>query len=274
MFRLILEGMGILPVKSKINPDQLLKISPFKEVIKPTVPHKHAGYFELIVLSDGAGEHLIDGVVYEVNPPVIFFLKPGQTHCWNFSRIPKGYVVLFKEELLDTALLAMAYQLNTVMNLVKDETYLPLLTLFYTEYKQLPSVGVNIFTAWLRLLLQKTTALTNQQLKPANDLYYRFKSMLHSTEPGAKKVKDYAAQLNVSTQQLSQACYAATGKTPSVLLTERLLLEAKTLLTATVHSIKEISYTLHFTDTSHFVKFFKLNTNLTPGTYRELLAQH
>lgn len=264
--------MGILPVKSKINPGQLLKISPFKEVIKPTVPHKHAGYFELIVLTDGAGEHLIDGAVYEVSPPVIFFLKPGQTHCWNFSRIPKGYVVLFKEELLDAALLAIVYQLNTVINFVKDETYLPLLTLFYAEYKQSPDISISVLAAWLRLLVQKTTALTNQQPKPPNDLYYRFKSILHTTDAGLKKVQDYATQLNVSTQQLSQACRAATGKTPSALLNERLLLDAKTLLSATTHSIKEISYTLHFTDTSHFVKFFKLNTNLTPGAYRELLG--
>ena len=264
--------MGILPVKSKINKDQLIKISPFKEVIKPTVPHKHAGYFELIVLSDGAGEHLIDELVYEVNPPIIFFLKPGQTHCWNFTRIPKGYVLLFKEELLDAASLTLVYQLNTVINFLDDETYLPLLALFYTEYKQLPANSATIFTAWLRLLLQKTIALTNQQPKPTSDLYLRFKSVLHSTDPGLKKVQDYAIQLNVSTQQLNQACRTVTGKTPSMLLNERLLLEAKTLLTATEHSIKEISYALHFTDTSHFVKFFKTNTNLTPGTYRELLV--
>lgn len=272
MFCLHLAGMGILPVKSKINQGQLLKISPFKEVIKPTVPHKHAGYFELIVLSDGAGEHLIDELVYEVNPPMVFFLKPGQTHCWNFTRIPKGFVLLFKEELLDASLLALVYQLNTVINFLQDETYLPLLTLFYAEYKQSPAANAVIFTAWLKLLLQKTAALTNQQPKPVNDLYYRFKSMLHSTDPGSQKVQDYAAKLNVSTQQLNQACRTATGKTPSMLLNERLLLEAKTLLTATAYSIKEISYTLHFTDTSHFVKFFKINTNLTPGAYRELLA--
>jgi AraC family transcriptional activator of pobA len=55
-----------------------------------------------------------------------------------------------------------------------------------------------------------------------------------------------------------------------MLLTERILLETKTLLVTTPLSIKEVAAELNFTDTSHFVKFFRLNTNLTPGQYREL----
>ncbi|WP_121809522.1 AraC family transcriptional regulator [Mucilaginibacter kameinonensis] len=262
--------MSILPFKSKIGQEQILKISPFKEVIKPTVPHKHAGYFELIVLSDGAGEHVIDDIIYEVNPPMIFFLKPGQTHCWNFTRIPKGYVVLFKEELLDAQLLALVYQLNILIDLQDSRAYMQLLALFHEEYAQ-TQTEIPVLMAYMRLLLEKTAALSGKGPKPpANALYYQFKSLLHNTDAGAKNVKDYADELNVSTHQLIQVCREANGKTPSMMLTERLLLEAKTLLSATDHPIKEIAHVLHFTDTSHFVKFFKTNTNLTPGAYREL----
>ncbi|KAA2243546.1 helix-turn-helix domain-containing protein [Chitinophaga agrisoli] len=260
-----------IPLKTKIGA-QLLKISPFKEVIKPTLPHKHPDYFELIVLSDGAGTHLIDDHTYTVTPPAIFFLKPGQTHCWDFTRIPKGYVLLFKEELLSADLLAIVYGLNTMIRLSHDDTYLPLLALFYEEYKKAES-DLKVLTGYLQLLLQKTAMLALQvSQSPANVLYYQFKSLVHATEPGSKRVQDYAAQLNVSTQQLNAACREGAGKTPSMVINERLLLEAKTLLSATDLSIKEIALVLHFSDTSHFVKFFKGAANLTPGAYRELLA--
>src|SRR5690606_33499976 len=61
--------------------------------------HKHAGYFELIFLSKGSGKHTIDEKEYMVNAPDIFFLRPNQTHYWDFSSVPNGYVLLFKEEI-------------------------------------------------------------------------------------------------------------------------------------------------------------------------------
>lgn len=264
--------MSGIQSKSKIGSTELLKISPFKEVIKPTLPHKHAGYFELIVLSDGAGAHLIDDQTYEVNPPVIFFLKPGQTHCWDFTRIPKGFVILFKEEFLGADLLAIIYSLNTVIDLAGDDTYLPLLNLFNDEYRK-PKADLTILSGYLRILLHKTAALARQLPKPpVNALYYQFKSILNTATPGSMNVQDYAEQLKVSNQQLNMVCREAAGKTPSMMINERLLLEAKTLLSATGQPIKEIAHVLHFNDTSHFVKFFKGATNLTPGAYRELLV--
>lgn len=262
--------MSMLPVKSKISADQVLKISPFKEVIKPTVPHKHGGYFELIVLSDGAGEHLIDDIVYEINPPVIFFLKPGQTHCWDLTRIPKGFVLLFKEELLSADLLPIVYQLNTQMYFSGDSGYLSLLTLFNDEYRR--GADVKILTAYLRLLLEKTEAIARQAPRPpAHALYYKFKSLLHTNGIRLTRVLEYADMLGISSNRLNLICREASGKSPSAMLNERLLLEAKTLLTSTNGSIKEIAHSLQFTDTSHFVKYFKAATNLTPGAYRDLL---
>lgn len=261
-----------IPVKSKIGKTELLKISPFKEVIKPTVPHKHAGYFELIILNDGAGIHQIDDQSYEVTPPVIFFLKPGQTHCWDFTRIPKGYVILFKEELLTADQLAIIYNLNMVMHLVNDEAYLQLLKLFCDEYRR-TEADIQILTGYLRLLIQKTAIPAQQIDKPTvSALYYRFKSLLNSSEPGLKNVHDYAIELGTTPQQLNTVCRKAAGKTPSMMLNERLLQECKTLLSATEQTIKEIAHLLHFSDTSHFVKFFKSSTNLTPGAYRELIV--
>ena len=76
-----------LATKKKIADDVLLKVSRMKPVIKPTKPHKHAGYHELIILSKGLGYHTINDQNYEVKPMMGFYLKPGQVHCWNFTQI-------------------------------------------------------------------------------------------------------------------------------------------------------------------------------------------
>ncbi|MBA4058281.1 MAG: hypothetical protein C0490_26425 [Marivirga sp.] len=85
-------------------------------MIKRTKPHKHDAYFELIYLSEGAGFHWIDTEKYQIHPPVVFFLS-GQLHYWEMTAIPKGYVMLFKEEFFDS--MKQGDLLNLVRNFEK-----------------------------------------------------------------------------------------------------------------------------------------------------------
>ena len=91
-----------IKVKKKIEDELLIKVSRMKPVIKPTKPHKHDGYHELIFLNNGSGSHKIDDDIFEVLPPVGFFLRNGQVHCWDFCQIPEGFVILFKEQAMSS----------------------------------------------------------------------------------------------------------------------------------------------------------------------------
>lgn len=263
--------MSAIPVKSKISADQQLKISPFKEVIKPTVPHKHANYYELILLEQGGGYHQIDDHQYDVSPPIAYFLKPGQTHCWNFSRIPTGFVILFREELLTRECLDIVYNLPTNIPLSDSQALFELSGQFCRDYRK--PVSPAILTTFLQLILLKinegmtTPAAASQLFSP---VYYQFKTLVNEHFLKVKKIQAYAKMLHIPPAQLTSICKNASGKTPTMLLNERIVLEAKTLLSNTHLSIKEITDVLDFSDASNFVKFFKLYTNLTPGQYREL----
>lgn len=263
--------MSAIPVKSKIPADQQLKISPFKEVIKPTVPHKHANYYELILLEQGGGYHQIDDHQYDVSPPTAYFLKPGQTHCWNFSCIPTGFVILFREELLTRECLDIVYHLPTTISLSNSPSLFELAKQFCQDYRIPASQGV--LNTYLQLILLKmneemaTPARGHQLFSP---VYYQFKALVNEHFLKIKKIQVYAKMLHLPPAQLTSICKTASGKTPGMLLNERIVLEAKTLLSNTHLSIKEITDALDFSDPSNFVKFFKLYTNLTPGQYREL----
>ena len=60
-------------------------------------PHKH-DFYEILYLSNGSGYHIIDSNKYEIKPPCIFFLSPGQAHKVELSDDIEGYIFIFTSE--------------------------------------------------------------------------------------------------------------------------------------------------------------------------------
>lgn len=79
----------------------------------------------------------------------------------------------------------------------------------------------------------------------------------------------FAQSLFTSVDQLNKAIKRVTGKTTQALIQERVIEEANVLLKHTNYSMKEIAFSLHFQETSHFQNFYKKQTNHTPVEYRD-----
>lgn len=261
-----------IPVKDKMAAEQLVKVSLMKEMIKPTRPHRHADYHELILLSQGAGFHEVDTRNFEVITPVIYYLRPGQTHCWNFSAIPKGYVVLFREELLRKEDIDLLYTLPSQIALEKQEFLFELMAAFFTEFKA-GEAGTEVYGAYLHLLITKLRQLS-QSVKighsASDQLFQLYKREVNEYFMQSRQLLFYAGRLNITTAVLNETCKKAMGKTAMTIINERVLLEAKLLLSATASPVNLIAHQLKFADAPHFINFFKLHTNITPGHYREL----
>jgi AraC family transcriptional regulator, transcriptional activator of pobA len=60
-----------------------------------------------------------------------------------------------------------------------------------------------------------------------------------------------------------------SGVTAGHLIRQRVLTEAKRALVFTGQPINEISYDLGFADPSHFARFFRKQTAMTPQEFRE-----
>lgn len=265
-----------LEVKSKIDTGQLFKISRMKEKIKPTVPHKHDAYYEIILLNDGAGIHSIDEEEYEVNPPVAFFLTPGQVHCWEFTKIPKGFVCIFKDEFLGEEYESKRHIYNfppfislknNPMGLDHDFEQL------YTLYKQEGNFN-SMLRSYLNIIILKLVEIGRTDLTARhslNPLIVNFKQLIERYFKEQKDLDFYSEQLNVTKRKLAETCKRELGRPASSLLSERLIMESKRLLKHTIKTSSEIAYELSFADPSYFVKFFKTNTSFTPGEYRNLI---
>ncbi|SHM83729.1 AraC-type DNA-binding protein [Cyclobacterium lianum] len=261
--------------KNKIEQGLILKVSKMKPVIKPTKPHRHEGYHELIYLSKGSGQHTVGDLVHEVQPPMGYYLSLGQVHCWDFSRIPEGYVVLFKEEVLTAypKALSSLYILKETFQLPEENSSLfHLLEIFYTDYKN--EVASDLLAAHLNTLILKTLhiPLPEHSIHPnVLDEFVRFKKLVQENYLHMKTAENYAEAMHVSIRKLNQICRTATGGNAIDLIRERLLIESKNLLSHTGIPVAEVAYQLNFSDASNFIKFFKSQTTLTPTEYRAKL---
>jgi AraC family transcriptional activator of pobA len=82
-------------------------------------------------------------------------------------------------------------------------------------------------------------------------------------------IQSIAEEMHIHPHYLSDLVKKQTGKTASQIIRERYVHEAKILLRNTNMSVSEISYYLHFNDTSNFTKFFKNICGYTPREYKE-----
>lgn len=268
-----------IQVKNKIEQHKTLKVDYFKSTIRKTEPHKHEKYFEIIFLQQGNGTHYIDEMPYPVQPPVVFVVKKEEVHHFNLLTEPKGFVAIIKreyvEEVLDKSLEQLFSQLSTLSSVYLSESsaLAQLFELLIAEMKPEPPVNKPAIEGLLKTILAKIieqAAATEQpSTHPAGDLYLSFVNLLSQDIGSKKTVHHYAALLNTTPQNLNAICRKAVNKQASDVLAEYTIKEAQRLLMYTGNTIAEIAFLLEFKDASHFVKYFKRYTALTPRSYRQ-----
>ncbi|MBD1398860.1 AraC family transcriptional regulator [Pontibacter sp. JH31] len=91
-----------------------------------------------------------------------------------------------------------------------------------------------------------------------------YKRLVEEKFKEVREVQQYASMLNITPKHLADVVKSTTGKPPHDIIKNRLLLEAKALLTSTDLALAEIAYTLGFDDQSHFSHFIKRRTGYTP----------
>lgn len=84
-------------------------------------------------------------------------------------------------------------------------------------------------------------------------------------------IKDFAAHLFIHPTHFSNTIKLTTGYSPCHFAEQRVMDEAKKMLTETDKPINEISYKLTFNDPTNFTKFFKSFEGITPRQFRKQL---
>jgi AraC family transcriptional activator of pobA len=252
-----------------------------------TYPHRHHDFYEILFITQGTGNHAIDGHDFAIKPNSIFFLSPGQIHDLTLSDDVQGFIFLFssafyhfnKTDPYKLFELPFFYNLSahTPPIYLSENTDIELINNYFKNsiaesLQNLPETD-EVIRAYLDLLLIFCKRI--YPIQEASDsqskskiLVKRFKQLIEQNCQKNWSISQYSGELGIGQNHLSETVKSVTGRTSTDLVNDRMLLEIKRLLLNTDLSISEIAYQLNFTDQSYFSKYFKKLVGMSPGVYR------
>lgn len=213
----------------------------------------------------------------------LYFLSPDHIFSWQRNQNTTGFIVYFKAEFLnffsgdfksEFSLFSLSSLNFLKLSGEEVESMLSDFQKLYTEYYTLNSYRYQILQSSLLSLLFKCKSIEEaggskvKKRSKKEDLVYRFQNLVMNSHIQYKKVGDYAALLHVSSNALNQTVKSVLGRTAKEVISERVIQEAKRHLKYSTDDISEISYALGFNEPTHFIRFFKKQTFLTPKEYR------
>lgn len=249
-------------------------------------PHRH-DFFEVLYLQKGSGFHVIDSNKYEITPPCIFFMSPGQAHKLELSNDIEGYIYIFTSDfylinqsnqnrLLEFPFFFTIKQNNPPLLLTAATDIAFLETLFVRAVDEVAAAegySVEMLRSLLDLMLVYATTLykVDESLLTKGKghiLVKRFFQLLEENYHNNISVNEYASMLAITPNHLTQTIKQLTGKTSNDIIQQKQMLEIKRLLVHTNLGVSEIANQLNFADQSYFTKFFKKVMGMTPLRFR------
>lgn len=264
-----------------------LKVIPHNNENLDTELHSH-NFYLILWIKKGQGTHSINFQDFPISDNQILLFSPGDLHkafCTNEEDIG----IPFTEDLLNLLPLKIAdwIRYNVFCNIgtppvaTIDDNIAEILTKWIEVLKSLlenQKDDINYCTAAtisviLKILKEHASwendfmDFTPQKIKIIHD----FKKSIEFNLKKSHSPAFYSIDIGVAESKLSAITKEIYGLSPKKIINEGIILKAKKLLAENELIIKEISEELGFTDAPHFVKFFKKETGMTPGQFKETL---
>ncbi|MER6097920.1 AraC family transcriptional regulator [Streptomyces sp. NPDC001728] len=252
---------------------------------RASFPHRHT-FHEIVHVTAGTGTHVVDLARWEIRPPHLGLVLPGQLHHWEDARGLDGSVVLFTDAFLldhpgDRDLLRRLGERPWLsLDGPAHARTGRLMAELVEEYGHGADGFETVLRSLLHVLLVRAARLPGPDTAPApgapppgrtaaDAVAAEFARLLARTGSDGLPVRAYADRLGVSPGYLTEAVRAATGRTPGALLREARTREAQRLLARTELSIRQIAARTGFSDPAYFCRFFRRETGTSPGAFRK-----
>ena len=249
-------------------------------------PHIHS-FYQILWFSGGTGKHFVDFNNYDIAGNCIFFIPKGQIHYFDNNEY-EGYIIHFNEEFLaDDENDVNVFLKHNIFNSFESEPVFRIANQYIEDFSRLLlqmqnemwtpqqfahkdylKLLLNMFLILIQRLGTRNKCRNLSIHNPHHIVYVKFRQLLESMYKKIHTVNEYAGLLNISTKTLNNYTKEISYQTPLEIINERIVLEAKRLLSHSGLSVNEIAFHLGFEDPSYFIKFFKRHTNLAPGEFR------
>ncbi|MBW1596937.1 AraC family transcriptional regulator [Streptomyces sp. JJ38] len=247
-------------------------------------PHRHT-FYEILHVTGGTGRHVIDLTPWELRPPHLGVIVPGQVHHWEDAVGLDGAVVLFTEDfLLDhpgdaDALRRLGERPWLRLDEHEHRRVGRLVAELDEEYRRGAEGFASVLAALLHVLVVRAARLGAGESRAAGGGRTRavaeeFLRLLRRNEPALWSVGVCADRIGVTPGYLAEVVKAATGRTPGGLVREARVHEAKRLLARTDLTVRQVAARVGLADAAYFCRFFRRETGISPGDFRRGVDIH
>jgi AraC family transcriptional regulator, transcriptional activator of pobA len=246
--------------------------------------HTHRDLHQLLVILGGSGSMRAENTSHAFAAPVLLLVPAGVVHAFVFEKDTRGYVVTVAESALaDLALREPAFRAlfegaiavdlhNSALEAHELEEAVVRLQ---REFQWTAPAHAAATQARLITLLVGAVRATHQlhgtlrgTRGPRAALVARFRQAVEANLRAGWELSRYAKALGVTSARLRDACLEVTGRPPTHIVHERLILEAKRSLKYTNMTIAETAYDLGFSDPAYFSRFFSERVGVSPAEFR------
>lgn len=222
-------------------------------------------YYDITFVTEGEGSFSIDNRTYQAVPGDVFFSKPGEVRNWDTGRIVNGYALIFEDDFLSSFFkdplfvqhLPFFKMEKTASGLhLPDELYKRMLQLLHdikVEIDQYRQDDVHVLRAYLyeALMLlnrayQNMISMEEGNKQAGGTHISKFIELVGADMKEHHSVRHYADKLCITPNYLNEIVNSAMGMSAKQYIQNKVMEEAKRLLTYTDFPVSEIAFELHF----------------------------
>lgn len=250
--------------------------------------HRHRNLSQLLLIEKGGGDMIFETMTLSFASPVAILVPATTAHGFRFTpQVTDGWIVSFTDDVAaalgdqsgEALKRLKAVAANPIVPLAGEGevTRLSALCADMREEGLLAREGYRLaMRALLALIAIEVVRLAVSRARSGTVTLTRadahveeLRRLLEQHFRKERLISFYAEKLAMTPDRLNDHVKRATGVTAGHLIRQRVLTEAKRQLVFTSQAIHEIAYDLAFSDPSHFTRFFRKQTGMTPQAFRE-----
>ncbi|MCB1406718.1 MAG: helix-turn-helix domain-containing protein [Rhodobacteraceae bacterium] len=230
----------------------------------------------LLWFTQGQGRITVAGTTRGYGPNHAVFIPPGVMHGFEIAPRVQGTVVFFgrKHDLT----LPQTPKFLRPRDSISQKELIATLENIQRELdggrpgaQEAAQHHLGLLGVWLDRQLERERSYepAPPRIGAAQRLAARYASLLERDFRSNPSVADYATALGVTPTHLTRVCRTTCGKGAHQLLEDRILFEARRLLTETRMPIKDVAEILGFNSAGYFTRAFQKNAGMTPSAFRK-----
>ena len=243
--------------------------------------HSHPHLNQISLWRQARGVYLLDGEGIELAADALTLMPAGVVHGFDIEPPSDAVVVSIA---MGFSSVVLGGEEDALWGLWRRPAVVPLspeaarrfdalFSAVEEEYRFPGAHGDAALACYVRLILISAARLLEHRsaqtlASPQQALVSAFLALVEEKLRARWSIAQYVEALGTTPYLLNTATKAALGRSPSEMLRERLVDEAKRLLLFSKVTVGEVGFALGFDDPAHFGRFFQAEAGRSPAAWR------